>query len=556
MNQTGSVAYRVKVLDFGIAKLAEAETIDGSPSPQQQKESSQPTTLKSGLTSPDLESDTLISSEYESEAATLMGGDNITREHRAINDEGTQLFGDSNKTSALPAGTHPFEDDDRTLMLDERETAAPRLTSLMGNTTEGSDLTRVGAIMGTPLYMSPEQCAAKKLDARSDIYSLGVIAYQMLAGEPPFAGKTGNVMRDHINSAPPALRERAGKVSKRTANVVMRALAKNPDDRPQTAAAFSSQLRAQAEGIGSLYRRAIALYSEHFPKFLKLSLLAHIPVIISTALLIGLQILGHFLGRGISTGKVIYIIAVALVVLLQVASHFVAAAAISGMTAVIVTQLTAAPLRPVELRTAFAVLRRRWKPFLKTAINVTLRVLIGFILLVIPGLVMMIRYALYAPVVLIEGLEKKAARRRARELASRSWRTVIIITILQFLIPMLVSMLLGRLTVKTGVTTEATRGVKITNSIYQQLSALVNIFITPLMAIVPALLYLKMRQLGGESLAEALAQIEEVDEQRSQWQQRMRTRLSLHTPRSTKRDSTPQSTGGKQPSVNSKQPTG
>lgn len=549
--------YRVKVLDFGIAKLAETDVVEGNLTAQQESENNQQATLKSEPTSPDLESDTLISSsEYESEAATLIGGDNITREHRPINDEGTQIFGDPKKTSALPAGTHLGEDDDRTLMLDERQTAAPRLTSLRANTTGGSELTRVGAIMGTPLYMSPEQCAAKKLDARSDIYSLGVIAYQMLAGEPPFAGNTGNVMRDHIKSDPPPLRERAGKVSKRAANVVMRALAKNPDDRPQTAAAFASALRAQAEGIGSLYRRAIALYSEHFPKFLKLSLIAHIPVIISTALLIGLQILGHFLGRGITTGKIVYIIAVALVVLLQVASHFVAAAAISGMTAVIVTQLTAAPLRPVELRTAFAVLRRRWKPFLKTAFNVTLRVLIGFILLVIPGLVMMIRYALYAPVVLIEGLEKKAARQRARELASRSWRTVIIVTILQVLIPMMVSMLLGRLTVKTGVTTEATRGVKITNSIYQQLSALVNIFVVPLMSIVPALLYLKMRQLGGESLSEALAQIEEVDEQRSQWQQRMRTRLSLHTPRSTKKDSTPPSTGGKRQSGDSKQPTG
>jgi serine/threonine protein kinase len=541
--------YRVKVLDFGIAKLAEADTGEGNLTGQQQNENSKPAMLRSESTSPDLEGDTLISpSEFESEAATLMSGNNITREHRPINDEGTQLFGDSNKTSALSAGTHWDEDDDRTLMLDERQTAAPRLTSLMSNTTGGSELTRIGAIMGTPLYMSPEQCAARKLDARSDIYSLGVIAYQMLAGEPPFAGKTGNVMRDHIKSDPPPLRERAGKISKRAANVVMRALAKDPDDRPQTAAAFASALRAHAEGIGSLYRRAISLYSEHFPKFLKLSLIAHLPVIISTALLIGMEILGHSLAPGMGPAKIVYIIAFVLVGLLQVASYFVAAAAISGMTAVIVTQLTAAPLRPVELRTAFAVLRRRWKPFLKTAFNVTLRIIIGFILLVIPGLLMVIRYALYAPVVLIEGLEKKAALKRARQLASRSWRTVIIVTLLQFLIPMAVSMLLGRLTVKTGVTDAPARGVRMTRNIYQQLSGLINIFIVPLMSIVPALLYLKMRQLGGESLTEALAQIEEVDEQRSQWQQRMRTRLSLHTPRSTKKDSTPQSTDGKQQS--------
>jgi len=69
-------------------------------------------------------------------------------------------------------------------------------------------------------------------------------------------------------------------------------------------------------------------------------------------------------------------------------------------------------------------------------------------------------------------------------------------------------------------------------TIYEQFSGLVNIFIMPLMSIVPALLYLKMRQLGGETLSDALAQIEEADETRSKWQQRMRPRATLPTPRS------------------------
>ncbi|MFN2516185.1 MAG: protein kinase, partial [Pyrinomonadaceae bacterium] len=143
---------------------------------------------------------------------------------------------------------------------------------------------------GTPLYMSPEQCAAQRLDARSDIYSLGVIAYQMLAGQPPFAGETGSVMREHINLPPPPLRERSKKVPKRAADVVMTALSKKPEDRPPTAAAFASSLRAQADGIDSLYRRAFALYSEYFPKFLRLSFIAHLPVIVVTILLIGLEL--------------------------------------------------------------------------------------------------------------------------------------------------------------------------------------------------------------------------------------------------------------------------
>src|SRR5215210_6408730 len=85
----------------------------------------------------------------------------------------------------------------------------------------------------------------------------------------------------------PDARRRATKLPKRAASVVMSALSKDPADRPQTAFAFSSALRAQSEGVGALYRRAFALYSEYFPKFLKLSLLAHVPVFLSTLLLIG-----------------------------------------------------------------------------------------------------------------------------------------------------------------------------------------------------------------------------------------------------------------------------
>ena len=167
-------------------------------------------------------------------------------------------------------------------------------------------------------------------------------------------------------------------------------------------------MRAQADGIGALYRRAFALYSEYFPKFLKLSLIAHIPVFLTTVLLIGFELAENAQPQGLSAvTSVVDLRDCDFSGILQVASHFLAAASISGMTAVIVTQLSLAPLRPVELRLAFAVLKRRWRPFLKTSIRITLRIVIGFILLVIPGIVMTIRYALYAPVVLLEGLGKK-----------------------------------------------------------------------------------------------------------------------------------------------------
>src|SRR6185503_10800052 len=138
------------------------------------------------------------------------------------------------------------------------------------------------------------------------------------------------------------------------------------------------------------------------------------------------------------------------------------------------------------------------------------------------------------PVVLMEGLEKKAALKRARELASRSWRTVIIVALLQFLIPMVVSALIGRLSVNLHKQTNDSSFQFHVKEIYQQVSGLVNIVIVPLISIVQALLYLKMRQLGGETLSTALTQIEEVDDRSSNWQQRMRTRLSLPPSRSQK----------------------
>ena len=561
--------YRVKVLDFGIAKLAEADagsTANLGGSAEEQPET--PAAATSGvaatsfkaarLTSPpavaaarqepiadrhDLEIDTLIyPADAHEKSLTELNAAGVTAAQPA-KDENTQLLegspedADTRSSALLQRSTEAPDDGDHTLLFGNATQRAlvEQQTKLRNNTTRGTELTRVGAIMGTPLYMSPEQCAGKPLDARSDIYSLGVIAYQMLAGETPFAGVTGNVMQEHIKTAPPPLRERNRKVRKRAAEVVMTALSKQPEDRPQTAAAFASSLRAQAEGIGSLYRRAFALYSEHFPKFLKISLIAHVPVLLTTFLLIAFEIAENAQPRGLGAARILFICGMAVAGLLQVVAYFLAAAAISGMTAVIVTQLSLAPLRPVELRLAFAVLKRRWRPFIKTSIGVALRIILGYVLLVIPGIVMTVRYALYAPVVLLEGLEKKAARLRARSLASRSWRTVIIVSLLQFLIPVIFSAFLGRLTVVKN--TES--GIHLSDrsmsgQIYQQLTSLINIVIVPLTSIVPALLYLKMRQLGGENLTDVLDKIEEADDQRSQWQERMRTRLSLYPSRDSR----------------------
>jgi serine/threonine protein kinase len=532
-NRLGS--YRVKVLDFGIAKLA-----DPNAPPAEPDDDPAATIIDNSsavLAAQDSESATLIQPnepELHQAAAALPASakTNIATDAGAADEAaGTRLFS-AGTAIRNPQLTQPNingpngSEEDGTLLFDQSTRAFGSHTEHHTTAAAGAALTRVGAIMGTPLYMSPEQCGGGQVDMRSDIYSLGVIAYQMLSGGPPFNGNTSAVMRAHLSEAPLELREHSNKIPKRVAQVVMSALNKVPDKRPPTAFAFAGALRAQSEGVGALYRRAFALFADYFPKFVKLSLIAHIPVIIATILISTLLLVDKWLAPATKAGKIALVCMIVIVGLFQVAAYFVSAATISGVTAIIVTQLSAAPLRPVKLRAAFAVLRKRWRPFFKTTLLVTLRILGGYLLFIIPGIVITVRYALYAPVALIEGLETKAARLRARELASRSWRTVIIVSILQMLIPLIVSQL-----VKMGIGADAKRS-STSRQLTEQFLGLINIFIIPLMSIVPALLYLKMRQLGGEKLTDVLAQIEDVDSESRAWQRRMRTRLSLYTPTS------------------------
>jgi serine/threonine protein kinase len=549
--------YRIKVLDFGIAKLAEvgapesAATLPqgSAATPQLSPDSpNKPITAEARAVS---EIDTLIYDDaastrvYDDDAmatqhlvpanATISPLSSDTRQDpaatavvRATEDsDSTQLFSAPESFGS----TQAVEDGDVTLRLGPTTASAVQLhlTSLAATSFQSTatGLTRVGAIMGTPHYMSPEQCRSAHLDARSDIYSLGIIAYQMLTGEVPFTGNTAAVMTGHLETSPPVLRERNRKIPKRVSRVVMSTLEKDPAQRPQSAAAFANSLRAQADSIGALYRRAFALYAEHFPKFLRLSFIAHIPVIVTTLAMVGFEIAEKAQPKGLSATRIALIVCLLICALLQIISYMIAASTISGMTAVIVTQLQATPLQPVELRLAFAVLKRRLKPYLKTVLLVTIRIVIGVILGVIPGIIISIRYSLYAPVVLLEGLEKKAAMKRARALASRSWRTIIIVCVLQFLIPMMVSALVGRLSISLHRVGGQPASRVYLQQIYQQLSGLINIAVVPLMSIVSALLYLKMRRFGGESLNEAVEQIEAADADHTEWQQRMRSRLTM-----------------------------
>jgi eukaryotic-like serine/threonine-protein kinase len=105
-------------------------------------------------------------------------------------------------------------------------------------------LTQAGAMVGTPFYMSPEQCKGEHLDARADVYSLGALLYEMLAGGPPFVSPslTGIILK-HINEPPPPMPQEL-RVPPALQAAVMRALAKDPNARQADATEFARDLYA------------------------------------------------------------------------------------------------------------------------------------------------------------------------------------------------------------------------------------------------------------------------------------------------------------------------
>ena len=95
-------------------------------------------------------------------------------------------------------------------------------------------LTAGDQMLGTVDYVAPEQIEGSEPDARSDVYSLGCVLYEMLAGEPPYAGQQGGMakMWSHVNADPPPLRERRPEVPEALEQVIRAAMAKAPADRP------------------------------------------------------------------------------------------------------------------------------------------------------------------------------------------------------------------------------------------------------------------------------------------------------------------------------------
>jgi len=115
---------------------------------------------------------------------------------------------------------------------------------------ESSNLTQTGLALGTPNYMSPEQFMGQHVDGRSDLFSAGVVLYQLLTGEKPFVGEsTTTIMYQVLNNTPNAPSQLNVQIPADFDGIIRKALAKRPEDRFQTGQEFLDTIKSAAAGI-------------------------------------------------------------------------------------------------------------------------------------------------------------------------------------------------------------------------------------------------------------------------------------------------------------------
>ena len=132
------------------------------------------------------------------------------------------------------------------LTSDDRTKSRAKIADFGIARIESSSMTQAGTMMGTPAYMSPEQFMAETVDARTDIYSSGVLLYQLLTGERPFEGSMSAIMHKALNTEAPSPSQISVNAPTAMDAVVKKAMAKRPDDRFASAAAFAAAMEAAA----------------------------------------------------------------------------------------------------------------------------------------------------------------------------------------------------------------------------------------------------------------------------------------------------------------------
>jgi serine/threonine protein kinase len=506
--------YTVKVLDFGLAK------IEGSLLPGDHRAPG--LIARSGDTSSAVRTSEGPFSDEREEAGTIIQGPaSVTEQTTRIMEAPLVSVAERNESATLVMPDHAASDGEEKTLIDGRQTVRDNQAA---GTMPADGLTRVGSILGTPTYMSPEQCRGDVLGPSSDIYSLAVIAYQMVAGKPPFGGGMQETIRQHIEAAPPKLKRAGTRVPKIMRNAIVSAMAKDPAARPLSAAAFASEIRASLSGTGALLRESFTLYIQQFPKFFKVSLVSHVPALAIAIALLAIELFRRHNG----IAKTSQLVTVPLNLVAGVCAY-IASIIVVGVTIRLVSQLFVAPLRPVVLGPAITAVKKRMWPLFYTGIMYAIGSVLGLVLLVIPGIIYYINRSLWDPVVMMEDLKGWKALKRSKVLVKRSRLTVIAIMLIQYAIPSLGSSFI--VSVLHNIFKGFNQGqAELVGDLATLFSRAMAILIIPLIATLTALLYLKTRQAGGETLSEMLSEFEAEDVPRTRWQLRMRERTSLPTP--------------------------
>jgi serine/threonine protein kinase len=137
--------------------------------------------------------------------------------------------------------------------------------------------TTVGATLGTPAFMSPEQCSGMAVSEKSDLYSLAMMAYMMLAGELPFKGNARELIEQQIAQQPDPPHKRNSRLSEIVSKVVLESLSKSPEERAPNSLSFVSRLRAAVEGEVNLLKESRQLNGGHPGSFFAVIMMVIFP---------------------------------------------------------------------------------------------------------------------------------------------------------------------------------------------------------------------------------------------------------------------------------------
>jgi serine/threonine protein kinase len=375
-------------------------------------------------------------------------------------------------------------------------------------------LTKVGTILGTPLYMSPEQCEGRELDASSDIYSLGIIIYEMLAGETPFTGNMFQLITKHKQDTPPSLKVKRRDLPKSVVELVMSTIAKDPAHRPPTAIAFSKALRANFEGINTILDEASNLYRAHFFTFLRTSIFVSIPFFIPYLFILICELLKPIELLPQSVHRLLDLLSYLDEDLLSVAlvsGLFLWSMINIGINALIVEQLRIEPANHIRLRSILSSFRRRIVPFFITELLAILYICKDLLKLIRPGVRNWIDFSFKHHIVLLGEHEGRAANAHSEILVRPLHGLVYSLRIRQYLILLqtlfisifcLVVILPAGINILEGnAPVLSPTGLSISIGFFA-FAGLLPILYTftkyPVISIAFALLYIKARQANGD----------------------------------------------------------